>query len=87
VTTFLLASAALVLALTAVGLARVLRGPTDADRMMAVQLLGTGGIAIVLLVAGAIGVPAAVDIALIAALLAAFASVAFALAREEARGE
>ena len=34
-----------VLAMVALGLARILRGPGDADRMMAAQLLGTGGIA------------------------------------------
>ena len=40
------AAAALVVLLTvAVGLMRILRGPDDADRMMAAQLLGTGGIA------------------------------------------
>ena len=38
---FLLGAAALIVVLTSVGLFRVLRGPSDADRMMAVQLLGT----------------------------------------------
>jgi multicomponent Na+:H+ antiporter subunit F len=87
VTTFFLASAAVVLVVTAIGLARVLRGPADADRMLAAQLLGTGGIAVVLLLAAALDQPAAVDVALVAALLAAFASVAFAMAREAAPGE
>jgi len=40
---FLLAAAAFVLAMVALGLFRILRGPGDADRMMAAQLLGTGG--------------------------------------------
>jgi multicomponent Na+:H+ antiporter subunit F len=44
-TEFLLAVAAFVLATVALGLVRVLRGPANADRMMAPQLLGTGGIA------------------------------------------
>lgn len=44
--------------------------------MMAAQLLGTGGIAVLLLAAGS-GLPAAADVALTLALLAAFASVAF----------
>ena len=44
---------------------------------MAAQLLGTGGIAALLLLAEATGVPAAVDVALVLALLAAFVSVAF----------
>lgn len=73
---FLLCAAAFVLAMVALGLVRILRGPDDADRMMAAQLLGSGGIAVLLLSAGG-GLPAAADVALILALLAAFASVAF----------
>jgi multicomponent Na+:H+ antiporter subunit F len=73
---FLLAAAGFVLAMVALGLVRILRGPGDADRMMAAQLLGTGGIAALLLAAGG-GLPAAADVALTLALLAAFASMAF----------
>jgi multicomponent Na+:H+ antiporter subunit F len=73
---FLLAAAGFVLAMVALGLLRILRGPTDADRMMAAQLLGSGGIAALLLAASA-RIPAMVDVALTLALLAAFASVAF----------
>ncbi|MDI9239842.1 monovalent cation/H+ antiporter complex subunit F [Lysobacter sp. LF1] len=75
-TAFLLASAAFVLLTVAIGLVRILRGPGDADRMMAAQLLGSGGIA-ALLLAAATGPSAVVDVALILALLAAFASIAF----------
>jgi multicomponent Na+:H+ antiporter subunit F len=75
---FLLAAAGFVLAMVALGLVRILRGPGDADRIMAAQLLGTGGIAALLLLGEAMGMPAAVDVALILALLAAFVSVAFA---------
>lgn len=84
---FLLAAAGFVLAMVALGLVRILRGPGDADRIMAAQLLGTGGIAALLLLA-AMSVPAAVDVALILALLAAFVSVAFVkgAARTEADG-
>ena len=74
---FLLVAAALVLATVALGLLRILRGPGDAERMMAAQLLGTGGVAVVLLLASATGVGAAVNVALTLALLAAFASIAF----------
>ena len=74
---FLLVAAGFVLASVALGLVRILRGPNDADRIMAAQLLGTGGIAALLLLAQAINMPAAVDVALILALLAAFVSVAF----------
>ncbi len=73
---FFLAAAALVLIFVAIGLIRILRGPQDADRMMAAQLLGTGGIAVLLLAAGS-GLAAAADVALTLALLAAFAAVAF----------
>jgi multicomponent Na+:H+ antiporter subunit F len=74
---FLLAAAAFVLATVALGLARILRGPGVADRIMAAQLFGTGGIAVLLLGAAATGVRAAADLALTLALLAAFVSVAF----------
>lgn len=74
---FLTAAAGLILLTVALGLVRILRGPGNADRMMAAQLLGTGGIAALLLLAHAMGMPAAVDVALSLALLAAFASVAF----------
>jgi multicomponent Na+:H+ antiporter subunit F len=38
---FLAMAAVVVLAMVALGLVRVLRGPPNADRMMAAQLLGT----------------------------------------------
>ena len=69
---------ALILLLTVVaGLVRILLGPTPADRMLAAQLIGTSGIAVLLLLAEATGQPAARDVALILALLAALATVAF----------
>jgi multicomponent Na+:H+ antiporter subunit F len=74
---FLQAAAVFVLAMVALGLARILRGPGDADRVMAAQLLGTGGIAALLLLGTAAGVAAIADVALTLALLAAFAAIAF----------
>ena len=74
---FLIVAAGFVLATVAVWLVRILRGPEKADRIMAAQLLGTGGIAALLMLAQATNVPAALDVALILALLAAFVSVAF----------
>jgi len=74
---FLLATAAFVVITVAIGLLRILRGPGDADRIMAVQLLGTGGIAALLLAGAASGEPARNDVALALALLAAFTSIAF----------
>jgi multicomponent Na+:H+ antiporter subunit F len=76
---FLLAASGFVLAMMAAGLVRVLRGPANADRMMAAQLFGTGGIAVLLLMAAAADVTALVDVALVLALLAAFAAVAFVI--------
>ena len=77
---FLLTSSGFVLAMVAVGLVRVLRGPANVDRMMAAQLFGTGGIATLLLMAAATtDVTALLDVALMLALLAAFASVAFVI--------
>lgn len=74
---FLLISAFLVLAIVAAGLIRILLGPTRADRVMAAQLLGTGGVAALLLLAQARPMAGIVDVALVLALLAAFISVAF----------
>lgn len=88
-TEFLTAALGFILAMLALGLVRVLRGPGDADRMMAAQLIGTEGIAALLLLGALIGVPAAADVALIVALLAAFASIALVkkgMARLDADG-
>ena len=74
---FLTAAVGLILAMLALGLVSILRGPGDTDRMMAAQLIGTGGIAVLLLLGTVAGVPAAVDVALTLALLATFASIAF----------
>jgi multicomponent Na+:H+ antiporter subunit F len=76
-TEFLVGVAIFILATVAVGLARILRGPGDADRMMAAQLLGTGGVATLLLFGVVTAEDAMVNVALTIALLAAFASVTF----------
>ncbi|MGY1457780.1 MULTISPECIES: monovalent cation/H+ antiporter complex subunit F [unclassified Luteimonas] len=75
-TEFLLGAAGFVVVLVALGLVRILRGPGDAERMMAAQLFGTGGIA-ALLLGATVGTSAVIDVALTLALLAAFASIAF----------
>jgi len=74
---FLMAAAAFVLAMVAVALVRILHGPGNADRMMGAQLFGSGGIAALLLWGTATGTSGVSDLALLLALLAAFASVAF----------
>ena len=78
---FLFGAAAFIAATVSLGLVRILRGPDDADRMMAAQLLGTGGIATLLLLGTATGEAATIDVALTLALLAAFASFAFVKAQ------
>ncbi|MBV9980076.1 monovalent cation/H+ antiporter complex subunit F [Bradyrhizobium sp.] len=74
---FLTAAVGFILAMLALGLVSILRGPGDEDRMMAAQLIGTGGIAALLLLGTVTDVPAAIDVALTLALLATFASIAF----------
>jgi multicomponent Na+:H+ antiporter subunit F len=76
-TEFLTAALCFILAMLALGLVAILRGPAAADRMMAAQLIGTVGIAVVLLLGAVTREPAAVDVALTLALLSAFASIAF----------
>ncbi|MGF1455938.1 MAG: monovalent cation/H+ antiporter complex subunit F [Alphaproteobacteria bacterium] len=73
------ALAAIVLLVTILaGLYRILRGPDPADRMAAVQLIGTTGIALTLLIGAAGAVPGAADVAILLALLAALTVTAFA---------
>ena len=69
--------ALLILISVVVGLIRILRGPTAADRMLAAQLFGSGGVAILLILAQAMQMPSLVDVALIYALLAAVTMVVF----------
>lgn len=83
---FLAAAAGFIMLTVVVGLARILYGPGDADRVMAAQLLGTGGIASLLLISVARDLPAAVDVALTLAMLAAFASIAFVKSATAAQG-
>lgn len=82
---FLFGASAFILAMVALGLVRILGGPGNADRVMAAQLLGTGGISVVVLLGAATGESAAIDVALTLALLAAFAS--FAFVKAQAPGE
>jgi multicomponent Na+:H+ antiporter subunit F len=76
-TEFLMAAAAFVLVMVALGLGRIFYGPASADQMMGAQLFGSGGIAALLLWGTATGTPGVADLALVLALLAAFASIAF----------
>ena len=59
------------------GLVRIWRGPTVADRMLAAQLFGTTGVALLLVLAELQRLPALRDVALVLALLAVMAVLAF----------
>jgi multicomponent Na+:H+ antiporter subunit F len=61
----------------AAGLWRVFRGPARADRILAAQLFGTMGVAILVVLAEAQNIPALRDVALVFVLLAIVATAAF----------
>ena len=69
------------------GMARVLRGPTLQDRMLAVQLFGTAGVAVLLILSENLAAPALRDVALVFALLGGVAVVAFARRASSSDGE
>lgn len=68
--------AAMLLITIAAGLWRAVRGPTRADRLLALQLFGTTGTAVMLILAQSQAMPALRDAALVLALLAAIVSAA-----------
>ena len=59
------------------GVVRIWRGPTLADRMLAAQLFATTGVGLLLILAELMAQPGLRDVALVLALLAIMASVAF----------
>lgn len=74
---FLVGVAVFLLLTVLAGLLRILRGPTPPDRMLAAQLFGTTGVAILLLLGKGLGLPALRDVALVFVLLGALSTVAF----------
>ena len=76
-TSFLIGTAGFVLGMAALGLVGIFVRPGETDRLMAAQLLGTDSIAGLLLLSITTETPSIVDVALMLALLAAFAAVAF----------
>lgn len=76
-------AALVILAVTALGLFRVLRAEFAVERIMAVQLLGTGGAAAILLLGAASGTGAMSDVALLLTLFAVFSCTAFALGQAD----
>ncbi len=81
--TLLLTAAVLLFVTLITGLIRALIGPSLQDRMLSIQLLGTGGVALLILLGLLLEIEALVDTALVLALLAAVAAAA--LTRREAR--
>ena len=77
VTELLLLSALGLMLSLFLGLLRVLRGPCAADRMLAIQLIGSAGVGMLLLLSVLLDQPALLDVALLLALLAAVAAAAF----------
>ena len=76
-TNIYLITLALLLISLVIGSVRVLRGPRLADRLLAAQLFGTTGVAVLLVLAELQQLDAARDAALVLALLAMLAAVAF----------
>jgi len=72
-----------VLLASAAGLVIVLRSAIAIEKLMAVQLLGTGGAATLLLLSAATAQPALADVALLLVLLSAFSCAAFTLGESE----
>ena len=70
--TLLVLAAALV-----AGLLATLRGPDAAGSILGAQLLGTTGVAFLLILAEITGAPALVDVALVLAVLAGVLTLAF----------
>jgi multicomponent Na+:H+ antiporter subunit F len=75
-TSMLLVALVLLLLTLLIGLARTIIGPSLQDRMLSVQLLGTGGVAVLLLMAALFRASALLDVALVLALLAVVAVAA-----------
>jgi len=74
----LLSIAVVILACNLVlSLLAMLRQPAASDRMLSAQLLGTNGVGLMLLLALSQGQPGLIDAALVLALLAAVAVIAF----------
>jgi multicomponent Na+:H+ antiporter subunit F len=75
---WLVGAAVFLLLNVVLGLVRVARGPSAADRMIAGQLFGTAGVALLLILSETMAMPALRDVALVFALLAVVVTVAFA---------
>jgi multicomponent Na+:H+ antiporter subunit F len=77
VTAIYLAAALALLLNLVTGLVRIVAGPTSIDRMLAAQLFGTTGVAALLFLAYGLDRPDLIDAALVFAVLAVIAALAF----------
>lgn len=77
-TAFLTAVAVFLLLNVIAGLVRLVRGPTPSDRMLAIQLFGSTGVATLMVLAEVMNEPALQNVALVFALFAVMTIVAFA---------
>ncbi|TVR00543.1 MAG: hypothetical protein EA399_04145 [Desulfovibrionales bacterium] len=82
--TFYLSVACFLLLTMIAGLLRVFVGPGQEDRLVAVQLFGTTGVAVLLLLGAALDAPAVRNTAMVFAVLAVLAVVAFVQSTENA---
>lgn len=84
-TNFLVAIAVLILVAALVSIIRVVRGPTLADKLIVLQLVGTAGVAILLVLGKALDDRSLIDTGLVIALLASVTATAFAGRRRARR--
>jgi multicomponent Na+:H+ antiporter subunit F len=76
-TAFLAGIALFLLANIFVGMVRLVRGPTPSDRMLAVQLFGSTGVGLLVVLAEVMTEPLLQNVALVFALFSVMAMVAF----------
>lgn len=74
---YLLAVALVLLVSLTVGLLRVVLGPSAADRMSSALLMGTTGVAVLMVLAAATQQPSLIDVSLALAVLAPVTTVTF----------
>lgn len=71
------ALAVVIIVTVILGLLRIERGPTGADRMLSSMLFGTSGVALTLVLGALADVPSLLDMALVFAILTSISTVAF----------
>ena len=85
-TPVLLAGAGALVVVAAALFARVVVGPTTADRVTAVNVVGTGAVVVIALLGAALGEPGFLDVALVYALLNFMLSIGLARVAAEEGG-